>query len=629
MSKNIRFKRGNKSNMPSSAPSGMPLWCEDTEELYIGTGNGRSKVGGDSVTEALVNQKLNNYVPKTQLASKNQKGIMQVGSNLDVNDSGQVSGVKIKAGTVTSVVQNYTTTLSAVCTNSNLSISLNYTGTKDHAGTEVLEFVAGSDSLDSTKYSGGTLDVNRVTRYFIKNGYLFYHNNIAADDITQVGSLSGWSCVVGAGVTSTTHCSYGICNGQLYGLHGATAEKVSNLSGWTYVSGSYSYYNTGYYECAYGICNGYLYLLKGSDITQLGTSNQWTQIEGYYTYISSYTSYAYGICGGSLYALQESTLTKVGSLTNWTDISGQSTVASDYKNYSYGIAGGYLYYIYGTTATKLGTLSGWTKVTGKHSSYTNENKQYAYGIRNGYLYAIDATTATQVGTSNGWTNIIGYSTNYVTNSNHTYAFGICNGYLYGVQATNLLQLSNSNKWTYISGNPTSESGNVGAYGICNNEMFGIRVTELYQLSTCTWLLNGSAVGLTDYGISVTGTINFGDKITATYLTELTNTISYTAPYIVSQTVSGAYHCRKWSNKFCEQWSQFAGSGKSGTITLPQAYKDTNYVLVSAEGGHNSLSATDTDGVDFVCLFSNITATSFRYSSASGRQFTWYTAGYIN
>lgn len=55
MSKNIRFKRGNKTKLPSSAPSGMPLWCEDTEELYIGTGNGRSKVGGDSVSEVKEN----------------------------------------------------------------------------------------------------------------------------------------------------------------------------------------------------------------------------------------------------------------------------------------------------------------------------------------------------------------------------------------------------------------------------------------------------------------------------------------------------------------------------------------------------------------------------------------------
>lgn len=40
MGTNIRIRRGKKANLPSSAPSGMPLWCEDTQELYIGTGNG-------------------------------------------------------------------------------------------------------------------------------------------------------------------------------------------------------------------------------------------------------------------------------------------------------------------------------------------------------------------------------------------------------------------------------------------------------------------------------------------------------------------------------------------------------------------------------------------------------------
>lgn len=40
MGTHIRIRRGKKTNLPTSAPSGMPLWCEDTKELYIGTGNG-------------------------------------------------------------------------------------------------------------------------------------------------------------------------------------------------------------------------------------------------------------------------------------------------------------------------------------------------------------------------------------------------------------------------------------------------------------------------------------------------------------------------------------------------------------------------------------------------------------
>lgn len=43
---NIKFKRGLKSNLPSAVPSGMPLWCEDSKELYIGTGDSVTKVSG-------------------------------------------------------------------------------------------------------------------------------------------------------------------------------------------------------------------------------------------------------------------------------------------------------------------------------------------------------------------------------------------------------------------------------------------------------------------------------------------------------------------------------------------------------------------------------------------------------
>lgn len=45
---NIKFRRGNKADLPQSAPSGTPLWCEDTKELYLGIDNGVTKVGGVS-----------------------------------------------------------------------------------------------------------------------------------------------------------------------------------------------------------------------------------------------------------------------------------------------------------------------------------------------------------------------------------------------------------------------------------------------------------------------------------------------------------------------------------------------------------------------------------------------------
>lgn len=52
MANKLQFKRGLKSNLPSSADVGMPLWCTDTQELYIGTGTGVAKVGGSENNES-------------------------------------------------------------------------------------------------------------------------------------------------------------------------------------------------------------------------------------------------------------------------------------------------------------------------------------------------------------------------------------------------------------------------------------------------------------------------------------------------------------------------------------------------------------------------------------------------
>lgn len=50
---NIQIKRGLSQNLPLSAPSGMPLWCEDTHELYFGTGHSIVKLGENSTENDL------------------------------------------------------------------------------------------------------------------------------------------------------------------------------------------------------------------------------------------------------------------------------------------------------------------------------------------------------------------------------------------------------------------------------------------------------------------------------------------------------------------------------------------------------------------------------------------------
>ncbi len=66
MGTNIRIRRGAKKDLPSSAPSGMPLWCEDTQELYIGTGKGLKKIETPNADT------LDGYHASTFLKSTNQ-----------------------------------------------------------------------------------------------------------------------------------------------------------------------------------------------------------------------------------------------------------------------------------------------------------------------------------------------------------------------------------------------------------------------------------------------------------------------------------------------------------------------------------------------------------------------------
>lgn len=49
MTGNLQFRRGFKKRLPLTAPSGMPLWCIDTKELYIGTGNGIASIGSSKI----------------------------------------------------------------------------------------------------------------------------------------------------------------------------------------------------------------------------------------------------------------------------------------------------------------------------------------------------------------------------------------------------------------------------------------------------------------------------------------------------------------------------------------------------------------------------------------------------
>ena len=100
------------------------------------------------------------------------------------------------------------------------------------------------------------------------------------------------------------------------------------------------------------------------------------------------------------------------------------------------------------------------------------------------------------------------------------------------------------------------------------------------------------------------------------------------PYVVSHTQSSRYACRIWSNNFCEQWGVVTSTGKSGTLTLPQAYSSsTSWAMAYCEGFTTGTSS-DTEGFDFTIGFSNATTNTVRYTCANGRTFSWFAAGWI-
>ena len=60
----IRFKRGNKADLPKSASSGTPLWCEDTKELYVGNGDDVVKIGDIDKANSVIDQNDTNTTLK-------------------------------------------------------------------------------------------------------------------------------------------------------------------------------------------------------------------------------------------------------------------------------------------------------------------------------------------------------------------------------------------------------------------------------------------------------------------------------------------------------------------------------------------------------------------------------------
>ena len=58
MPNRLQFKRGLKEDLPNYETVGTPLWCTDTNELFIGTGNGVTKVGVQKLNQIEYNSRI-------------------------------------------------------------------------------------------------------------------------------------------------------------------------------------------------------------------------------------------------------------------------------------------------------------------------------------------------------------------------------------------------------------------------------------------------------------------------------------------------------------------------------------------------------------------------------------------
>ena len=88
MTGNLQFRRGLKSNLPTSAPSGMPLWCTDTKELYIGTENGVTKVSSRNIKSLDYSSQISletNTINKIQASNTIKFKLPAVNNNTEFN----------------------------------------------------------------------------------------------------------------------------------------------------------------------------------------------------------------------------------------------------------------------------------------------------------------------------------------------------------------------------------------------------------------------------------------------------------------------------------------------------------------------------------------------------------------
>ncbi|MBR2526849.1 hypothetical protein IKE67_10350 [bacterium] len=174
---NIRLRRGKKSELPTSAPSGTPLWCEDTKELYVGTDNGIAKVGVNDLSSSTDNTNVLNPVG---INSGNT-------TELKRNTSVSIQGNKITAGTFQGALSGNASTATKLQTARTIALTGDVTasGTFDGSGNLSLATkVSGDFNPLFTSYTyDRTLSASESTGLMLQGSLV---TNTYSDAVTQI-----------------------------------------------------------------------------------------------------------------------------------------------------------------------------------------------------------------------------------------------------------------------------------------------------------------------------------------------------------------------------------------------------------------------------------------------------------
>ena len=192
----IKFKRGNKADLPKSAPSGTPLWCEDTHELYLGTNDGVKKVGGVSqqvdTTNAL--NPIGSNSDDTSQLKKNTEITMQGGSitaqtfNGNLNGNASTSTKATNDGNGNNIVSTYIPKSGGTITG-NLTVNGTTNGTfKGNLTGNVTGNLSGnaSSSTKATQDASG----NNIESTYLKKAGGTITGNLTVNG-TTTGTFSG------------------------------------------------------------------------------------------------------------------------------------------------------------------------------------------------------------------------------------------------------------------------------------------------------------------------------------------------------------------------------------------------------------------------------------------------------